>query len=96
MPFSADLYMPRPTLQHILLYLCLKLFTLQGEITLVVEGRKADSAASEEALSDANVEKELQALMSKGISPSSAAKQVSKDLNLPKNRVYDLATSLKD
>lgn len=68
---------------------------LQGEITLVVEGCGIEGSSSSAVMTDADIQVQLQVLLKEGLSSSSAAKQLSKDLDLPKNRVYNLATQLK-
>ena len=67
---------------------------MQGEITLVVEGCGVDGLSSS-TMTDADIQEQLQDLLHEGWSSSSAAKKLSKDLDLPKNRVYNLATQLK-
>ena len=61
----------------------------------MVEGYRESSELEDTALMDTNIKSRLQAMMNGGCSPSSAARQVSQDLGIPRNRVYDLATKLK-
>jgi 16S rRNA (cytidine1402-2'-O)-methyltransferase len=61
-----------------------------GEIVVVVEGRKADAA--QEAETDELAGRALaQALIGQGLSPSAAAKELRRRLNLPRNEAYRLA-----
>ena len=69
---------------------------MQGEITLVVEGVRDTGMNAGKALNRAAIERELHILTSTGISSSAAVKMVAAKLNLPKNKVYDIATDLKN
>jgi 16S rRNA (cytidine1402-2'-O)-methyltransferase len=61
-----------------------------GEIVVVVEGRTAD--AVQEAETDELAGRALaQALIGQGLSPSAAAKELRRRLNLPRNEAYRLA-----
>ncbi|MBE6979147.1 MAG: 16S rRNA (cytidine(1402)-2'-O)-methyltransferase [Ruminococcaceae bacterium] len=63
----------------------------KGEFVLIVAGAPAEE---KEVASEADAAARVQQLMDEGLSRKDAVKQVSKDLNLPKNVVYDIA--LKD
>jgi 16S rRNA (cytidine1402-2'-O)-methyltransferase len=61
-----------------------------GEIVVVVEGRQTDEA--QEAETDELAGRALaQALIGQGLSPSAAAKELRRRLNLPRNEAYRLA-----
>jgi 16S rRNA (cytidine1402-2'-O)-methyltransferase len=62
--------------------------TLKGEFVVLVEGKTI------ELMSDDQIIDKLNTLIENGYSKSKAAKVVSKELNVPKNRVYDLALEL--
>jgi hypothetical protein len=62
---------------------------------LVVAGEGEDGRGSEVVMAEQVIEQRLQELLDDGCSASSAAKLLSKHLNLPKNQVYEIATRLK-
>ncbi len=65
----------------------------KGEFVLVVAGAPA---AEKEVASTQDAAAHVAALMAQGLSRKDAVKQTAKDLNLPKNVVYDAALSLTE
>ena len=65
--------------------------TLRGEMVIVVEG--CQTAKPE--LSEENILKALQEKLSQGMRTKDAVKEVSEELSVQKNRVYDLSLKLK-
>lgn len=61
----------------------------KGEMVLLV-----DKFEDETEVSDDHIEKRLLELLETGMSKKSAVKEISKELNLNKNRVYDLSLNL--
>ena len=67
-------------------------FELLGEIIVVIDGNKNSAFISE--LSDEDIQHLLLQKMSQNISKKDAVKQVSKENNINKNRVYDISINL--
>lgn len=65
--------------------------TPQGEFTLVIAGKAAAAT-----LSDADIRSELHRLLAQGLSHSDASRQLARQADLPRRRVYQLALSLKN
>ena len=65
--------------------------TLRGEMVIVVEG--CQTAKPE--LSEENILKALQEKLNQGMRTKDAVKEVSEELSVQKNRVYDLSLKLK-
>ncbi len=65
----------------------------KGEFVLVVAGAPA---AEKEAASDMDAAARLRQLMEGGLSRKDAVKQTAKELDLPKNVVYDIALTLEE
>ncbi len=63
----------------------------KGEFVLVVAGAPA---AVKESASDTDAAERLRQLLQQGISKKDAVKQTAKELDLPKNVVYDIALTL--
>ena len=69
---------------------------MQGEITLVVEGRSNDNGnGMSSALVLAAQKQFVKELMDAGIAASTAAKLASKHLGASKRKMYDFACGLK-
>ena len=67
-------------------------FELLGEIIVVIDGNKNSAFISE--LSDEDIQHLLLQKMSQNISKKDAVKQVSKENNINKNRVYNISINL--
>lgn len=67
-------------------------FELLGEIIIVIDGNKNSTFISE--LSDEDIQHLLLQKMSQNISKKDAVRQVSKENNINKNRVYDISINL--
>ena len=65
----------------------------KGEFVLVVAGAEP---VVEEAATEADAAARVQALMAQGLSRKDAIKQTAKELNLPKNVVYDAALKIEE
>ncbi len=65
----------------------------KGEFVLVIAGAPA---AEKEVATEEDAAAHVQALMAQGLSRKDAIKQTAKDLNLPKNVVYDAALSIEE
>ena len=65
----------------------------KGEFVLVVAGAPVQE---KETATEKDAASHVQALMAQGLSRKDAIKQTAKDLNLPKNVVYDAALSLSE
>jgi len=65
----------------------------KGEFVLVVAGKAPET---EEAASPADAAKRVAALMAEGMSRKDAVKQTAKELDLPKNVVYDAALNMEE
>ena len=65
----------------------------KGEFVLVVAGAEP---VVEEAATEADAAARVQSLMAQGLSRKDAIKQTAKELNLPKNVVYDAALKIEE
>jgi len=65
----------------------------KGEFVLIVAGAEPEVP---EAATEADAAQRVQQLMQEGLSRKDAVKQTAKELNLPKNVVYDAALSSED
>ena len=65
----------------------------KGEFVLVVAGAEP---VVEEAATEADAAARVQSLMAQGLSRKDAIKQTTKELNLPKNVVYDAALKIEE
>ena len=70
------------------------LLSLQGEITLLVQGASAPEQLTEQEV-EGQLQEVLRQLLSSGCSLSDAAKQASLQLNVRKSKAYHLALSIK-
>ena len=70
------------------------LSSLQGEITLLVQGAPAPEQLTEQEV-EGQLQEVLRQLLSSGCSLSDAAKQASLQLNVRKSKAYHLALSIK-
>lgn len=68
-----------------------RIFCVQGEITVVIEGMK-DDRSGEPSASD--IEAELRRQLSAGLSASSAAKAAAAELGCSKSLVYPLSITI--
>ena len=64
----------------------------KGEFVLVVAGAEPEE---KQAPSEDDAARHLTALLQQGVSRKDAIRQTAKDLNLPKNVVYDIALTLE-
>ena len=70
------------------------LLSLQGEITLLVQGASAPEQLTEQEV-EGQLQEVLRQLLSSGCSLRDAAKQASLQLNVRKSKAYHLALSIK-
>lgn len=63
-----------------------------GELILIVQGD--ESIDKNESITDEDIKNMLYLKKSKGLSTKDAVKEVSKQMNINKNKVYDISTSL--